>query len=111
MVITGQVERLVRASGVKTGIVVCASLGGGAALMCLEGDDAKLGVWTDRLVGVIKEADPEIAAQLLSQLYGQSITLPIDRSTLQHDPWQQLVVVDFGTQPKRRLIAVQILGD
>ncbi|MBC7542363.1 MAG: YjbQ family protein [Candidatus Sericytochromatia bacterium] len=111
MVITGQVERLVRASGIKTGIVVCSAMGVGAAVICLEGDDTRLGIWTDRLVGVIKETDPEIAAQLLSQLYGQSITLTIDRATLQHDPWQQLVVVDFGTLPRRRLIAIQILGD
>lgn len=111
MVITGQVERLVRASGIVTGIVALCGQGVGAAVFCLEGDDTKLGVWTDRLGGWLTKQDPETATQLLSQMYGQSLVLPIERSTLQHDHWQQIVVVDFGAQPRRRLISVQMIGD
>jgi thiamine phosphate synthase YjbQ (UPF0047 family) len=111
IVITGQVERLVRASGITTGIVALCGQGVGAAVFCLEGDDTRLGVWTDRLGGWLTKQDPEVAAQLLSQMYGQSLVLPIERSNLLHDPWQQIVLVDFGPQPRRRLITVQMLGD
>jgi thiamine phosphate synthase YjbQ (UPF0047 family) len=111
MVITGQVERLVRASGIGSGIVALCGQGVGAAIFCLEGDDTKLGQWTDRLTEVLAKQDPEFSTQLLSQLYGQSLVLPIERSTLIHDSWQQIVVVDFGSQPRRRLISVQMLGE
>lgn len=111
IVITGQIERLVRASGVKAGLVTCSVNGVGAAVFSLEGEEGRMASWGDRLSRLVQETDPEVAGQLRALLYGQDLTLPIERHTLVHEPWQQVVVVDFSPKPQRRLISVVMIGE
>lgn len=42
---------------------------------------------------------------------GPSITVPIVDGRLTLGTWQQIVVIDFDTRPRRREVVVQILGE
>lgn len=42
---------------------------------------------------------------------GPSITIPIVDGRLTMGSWQQVVVIDFDTRPRRRDVVVQIMGE
>jgi secondary thiamine-phosphate synthase enzyme len=46
-----------------------------------------------------------------ASLMGPSITIPFHKKKLLHGTWQQVVFIDFDTQPRNRQIIIQLLGD
>ncbi len=44
-------------------------------------------------------------------LIGPSLTVPFTHSTLQLGTWQQIVLVECDTRPRRRQVIVQIIGE
>ena len=44
-------------------------------------------------------------------LIGPSLTVPFTHSTLQLGTWQQIVLVECDTRPRRRQVVVQIIGE
>ena len=46
-----------------------------------------------------------------ASLLGPSLTVPIKDGTLIHGTWQQIVFLELDTQPRKRTIIVQIIGE
>ena len=50
-------------------------------------------------------------SHLRGQMQGPSITIPFIDQTLTLGTWQQIVVVDFDTRPRRRELILQLIGE
>jgi secondary thiamine-phosphate synthase enzyme len=50
-------------------------------------------------------------AHVRASVLGPSITVPIVDGRLTLGTWQQIVVLDFDTRPRRREVVVQIVGE
>ncbi len=46
-----------------------------------------------------------------ASLLGPSLTVPLVNRKLQLGTWQQIVLIDFDTQPRARRIVVQVIGE
>ena len=54
--------------------------------------------------------DDNGSSHLRAALVGPSISIPFVRGNLTLGTWQQVVLVDFDTRPRRRQLVVQIIG-
>lgn len=50
-------------------------------------------------------------SHLRGQLQGPSLTVPFTDRMLALGTWQQIVVIDFDTQPRTRRIVLQLIGE
>jgi secondary thiamine-phosphate synthase enzyme len=50
-------------------------------------------------------------AHVRASVLGPSITVPIVDGRLTLGTWQQIVVLDFDTRPRRREVVVQVMGE
>ena len=55
--------------------------------------------------------DDNGSSHVRAALLKPSLTIPFQQSRLLLGTWQQLVLVDFDTRPRRRSIVVQITGE
>ncbi len=46
-----------------------------------------------------------------ASLLGPSITIPFQNSEMMLGTWQQIVLVDFDTRPRSRMLVVQLIGE
>ncbi len=46
-----------------------------------------------------------------ASLLGPSLTLPLMDRKLQLGTWQQIVLIDFDTRPRKRRIIIQVIGE
>ncbi len=49
-------------------------------------------------------------SHIRASLQGASLTVPFENSSLMLGTWQQIVLIDFDTHPRRRKIVVQFTG-
>ncbi len=119
--ITGEVQRIVRESGLKNGIVTvfCPSSTSGVTTIEFES-----GALSD-LKRTFEEIAPEDAeylhnlrwgdgngyAHVRAALLGPSLTVPIRDGHLLLGTWQQITFIDFDNRPRRREIIVQVMGE
>lgn len=107
MLITGQIERLVRSSGLVNGLVGVFVPGTGVSLLTVECPGGSL----DNAEKLIQELlNISSSPELLSNLTCTSGTLPFVRGQLQRATWQELVLVDFVLEERWHHVTVQILG-
>jgi len=50
-------------------------------------------------------------AHVRASLLGPSLTVPLVRGRLVLGTWQQVVLLDFDTRPRRREVVVQVMGE
>ena len=50
-------------------------------------------------------------SHLRGQIQGQSVTVPFNEGALSLGRWQQIVLVDFDTSPRKRDLILQFLGE
>jgi secondary thiamine-phosphate synthase enzyme len=118
--ITERLTDLVRCSGVKDGTMTAFVVGSTAALTTIEFEPG--------LVHDIKEAFERIApkaghyahhekwgddnghSHVRASMLGPSLIVPVISSKLPLGTWQQAILIDFDTRPRRREIMVQIIG-
>ena len=55
--------------------------------------------------------DDNGSSHVRAALIGPSLTVPFTHSTLQLGTWQQIVLVECDTRPRRRQVVVQIIGE
>jgi secondary thiamine-phosphate synthase enzyme len=118
--ITGEVERVVRESGVGEGLVSVFVVGSTAGITTMEfegGGVADLRAVLDRLIP--REGDYEhnrlnhdtnSHAHMRAAIVGPSETIPLDGGRLQLGTWQQIVLLDFDDRPRTRTVTVQVLS-
>ena len=119
--ITAEVTRLVRESGLRSGIVTVFCPGSTGALTTIEYEDgviADLQQVLDEIVPPdrpyrhhLRWGDDNGHAHIRAALMGPSITIPFVDGRLTLGTWQQVVFCDFDTRPRNRRLVVQILGE
>ncbi len=120
--INEQVKQAVANSRIRDGIVCVFAVGSTAAVTTTE---AEPGLLNHDLKAFYDKLAPEDTyykheetwhddnghAHVRASALGPSVTIPIVDGRLTLGTWQQIVVLDFDTRPRRREIVVQIVGE
>lgn len=119
--ITEQVERIVKESGIKSGIVTVSlpgSTGGITTIECEPGLIKDLKEALERIAPMNKRYHHDSAwgdgngyAHIRSALVGTSVCFPVNERSIVLGTWQQLVFIDFDNRPRSRRLIVQVVGD
>jgi secondary thiamine-phosphate synthase enzyme len=120
--LTAQVVQALDDSGVRQGILVLFVVGSTAGLTTTE---AEPGLMTHDLKAFFERIAPEDEhyeheatwhddnghAHVRAAALGPSLTVPVVDGQLTLGTWQQIVLIDFDTRPRRRDVVVQIVGE
>jgi secondary thiamine-phosphate synthase enzyme len=119
--VTSVVARAVAESGARSGIATTFVVGSTAAMTTLEFEsgvihdtDVGLGVLAPRDGGYrhhLRWGDDNGSSHVRAALIGPSVVVPFIDGKLMLGTWQQIVLLEFDTQPRRRQLVVQIIGD
>lgn len=119
--ITGSVQQVVDASGIREGVVCIANPGSTAGITTIE--------YEPGAVADLKQALERLAPQdgryehnetwgdgngfshLRSALVGASKTFPVRDGHPVLGTWQQIVFLDFDNKPRRRSLVVMVVGE
>lgn len=117
--ITADVARIVASSSAGSGIVTIFVPGSTAGITTIEYEPNVVADLVDAVRRLIPENHPyrhntiddNGHSHLRASLIGPSLTVPFRKKELLLGTWQQIVLVDFDTRPRRRRIIVQIIGE
>ena len=59
----------------------------------------------------LRWGDDNGSSHVRAALLGPSLTVPFTNATLLLGTWQQIMLLEFDTQPRRRELVVQIVGE
>jgi secondary thiamine-phosphate synthase enzyme len=59
----------------------------------------------------LRWGDDNGSSHVRAALLGPSITVPFTNSTLALGTWQQIMLLEFDTRPRRREVVIQMLGE
>jgi secondary thiamine-phosphate synthase enzyme len=119
--ITGRVGAIVAESGVRQGVLVVFVVGSTAAVTTTE---AEPGLMTHDLKAFWERVAPRDDyykheetwhddnghAHVRASALGPSLALPVVDGRMPLGTWQQIVLLDFDTRPRRREVIVQVVG-
>lgn len=120
--LTPQIESALRASAIRNGTITAFVVGSTAGITTTEFEP---GLALHDLAATFERIAPARAiyrheqtwhddnghSHCRASLLGPSITVPLIDSRLTLGQWQQIVLIDFDTRPRRREIVLQIMGD
>lgn len=119
--ITPDIERAVQESAITNGIVALFVPGSTASLTTIEFEPGAVADFSrafERIAPVGAEYEHHLRwhddnghSHVRAALLGPSLTVPIVAGSLTLGTWQQIVLVDFDTRPRRREVVAQIIGD
>ena len=119
--ITSQVERIIAASGVRTGTAQVFHVGSTGALGTIEfepGLERDLPQVLDRLIPPSRDYGHEQAwhdgnghSHLQATMMGPSLTVPVAGGRPVLGTWQQIVHLECDVKPRRRTIVVTVQGE
>jgi len=119
--LTGEIAQIVSASGVRSGLVHIFNVGSTAAIGTIEfepGLEQDLPTILDKLIPPARDYGHEQAwhdgnghSHLQATLLGPSLSVPIRDGKLVLGTWQQVIHLECDVRPRRRTIAVTVLGD
>jgi secondary thiamine-phosphate synthase enzyme len=118
---TAQVQRAVAESGVSTGQAALLVRGSTAALTTLEYEP---GLVEHDVAAAMERIAPREAryeheetwhddnghSHVRASLVGPSLALPIANGSVPLGTWQQIVLIDFDTRPRRRTVQLSVVG-
>ena len=119
--ITADVQRIVQQSQIREGILVVFVVGSTAGITTTE---AEPGLLTHDLAEFFERIAPRDQyykheetwhddnghAHVRASALGPSLTVPVVEGRMTLGTWQQIVLIDFDTRPRRRDVVVQIVG-
>jgi len=119
--VTAVVARAVTQSGVRSGVATVFVVGSTAGITTIEFEPGAV----QDLNAVFEALAPRGAAyrhhlrwgddngssHVRAALLGPSITVPFKDGELRLGTWQQIVLFEFDTRPRRRELVVQIVGE
>jgi secondary thiamine-phosphate synthase enzyme len=119
--ITGDVERALSDSGLRSGVVTLFVVGSTAGLTTIEFEEGAVADFA-RLFENLAPSDGPYQHELRwhddnghshvrAALLGPSLSVPFVAGNLALGTWQQIVLVDFDTRPRRREVVAQIMGE
>lgn len=120
--LTDELQELVAAEGIRTGQVTAMVVGSTAALSTLEYEP---GLVKHDVVAALERIAPKGGRYVHEQtwhddnghshvrafLIGPSLALPVIDGRIPLGTWQQVVLIDLDTRPRRRTVAVVIVGE
>jgi secondary thiamine-phosphate synthase enzyme len=119
--ITDQLRKILASSNLKRGIITIFIVGSTGAITTLE---YELGLIKDMQELYEKLApqknhyhhddtwgDANGYSHVRASLQGSSLTVPFDGGKMTIGTWQQIVAINFDNKPRRRTIAVNIIGE
>ncbi|MGE0481756.1 MAG: secondary thiamine-phosphate synthase enzyme YjbQ [Phycisphaerae bacterium] len=120
--ITAQLAAQVASTGVRSGMLIAFVGGSTAALTTTEAEPGlvnhDLKAFFDRIapddIPYKHEdtwSDDNGHSHVRASLLGPSIALPVIDGALPLGKWQQVVLIDFDTRPRKREVIVQIVGE
>jgi secondary thiamine-phosphate synthase enzyme len=119
--ITPEVGRLVAASGIATGTAHMFAVGSTAALGAIEfepGLARDLPELLDRIVPPSRDYGHERAwhdgnghSHLQATWLGPSLTVPVSGGEMVLGTWQQVILLECDTKPRRRTVVVTVAGE
>jgi secondary thiamine-phosphate synthase enzyme len=117
--ITGQVEEIVRKSGVQEGMVLVSAMHITAGVYVNDAESgliADIDEWLEKLAPFRNEyrhhatGEDNGDAHLKSLLVHHEVVVPITGGRLDLGPWQQVYYAEFDGQRRKRLI-VKVMGE
>jgi len=120
--ITDGVARVVAESGVRNGVAVVFVIGSTVGITTTEAEPGLLNHDLKAFFERIAPAGADYAheatwhddnghAHVRAAAVGPSLTVPVVAGRLTLGTWQQIVLLDFDTRPRRREVVVQVVGD
>ena len=119
--VTGEVARIVSASGVRAGVVHIFNVGSTGAVGTIEfepGLQQDLPAMLDKLLPPSREYGHEQAwhdgnghSHLQATMLGPSMTVPIKEGKLFLGTCQQVFHLECDVRPRRRTIAITVIGE
>src|SRR5215470_10833271 len=119
--LTGEVARIVRASGVRSGVANIFNAGSTGAIGTIEfepGLQQDLPAMLDKLFPPSHDYGHEQAwhdgnghSHLQVTMLGPSVTVPIKDGKLVLGTWQQVFHLECDIKPRRRTIVVTVMGE
>ena len=120
--LTGQLEALVRQTGLRTGLATMHLQHTSASLLIQENADpevrrdlerffARLVPDGDPLFRHIAEGDDDMPAHIRTALTAVNLSIPIIGGTLALGTWQGIYLWEHRTQPHARRVVVHLLGE
>ena len=119
--ITGRIEECIGSGKIRDGILTVFVVGSTAALTTTEYEQ---GLANHDFRAALERIAPEDGAyehektwnddnghsHIRAGLIGPSLTVPLVSGRLTLGTWQQIVLLDFDTRPRRRELIIQVLG-
>jgi secondary thiamine-phosphate synthase enzyme len=119
--IQNEVERIVRASGIRAGIVNVSGRGSTLGITTLEYEPGCISDLRRALDAVAppnsnyahnaRWGDDNGYAHLRSALVGPAKSFPLREGELGTGTWQQIVLCDFDSSPREREVTVTVVGE
>ncbi len=119
--ITGKVESILRESGIKDGLLTVFVTGSTASVTTIEYESGVIQDLKDAIermapMGIPYRHDSRWGdgngyAHVRAALLKPGVTVPVIDGKLTLGAWQQIVLIDFDNRPRKRRLAVEIIGD
>jgi secondary thiamine-phosphate synthase enzyme len=119
--ITDRVARTVADSGVSSGIVTVFIVGSTAGVTTIEFEPGAISDLNHVFEALaprdgeyrhhLRWGDDNGSSHVRAAMLGPSLTVPFRDRTLTLGTWQQIMLLEFDTRPRRREVIVQIIGD
>ncbi len=117
--ITDEVRRFVRESGMKEGAVLVFNVGSTGAITTIEFEPGlrkdfprimdRIAPYGEHYEHHKTWGDDNGSSHVKASIVGPSIIVPFKDGELLLGTWQQIVVINFDTRPRRRKVVLQIL--
>lgn len=119
--LTPEVERAVRDSKIRDGIVVVCAVGSTAGVSTIEFEPGLKQDWPELMQKMIPAGNPyhhdatwgdgNGYAHLRSTLVGTTFTTAVSSGKMTLGTWQQIVFLEFDNRPRDRQVRVQVMGE
>ena len=119
--LTPLVTDVLSKSPLKSGIVTIAVIGSTAGVTTIEfepGAVEDLGALFERLAPRrgeyrhhLRWGDDNGSSHVRAALLGPAVTIPFTNKALLLGTWQQITLFEFDTEPRRRQVAIQLMGE
>ncbi len=119
--ITGEVQKIVKKSGIQNGLVNIFAVGSTASITTIEYEPALVEDMKEQLEKIFPSnmqsrhsqtwGDDNGFSHMRATFMGPGLTAPVADSSIELGTWQQIVVIDHDNRPRTRKIFVQVMGE
>ncbi|MEM3462539.1 MAG: secondary thiamine-phosphate synthase enzyme YjbQ [Candidatus Bathyarchaeia archaeon] len=119
--ITGEVDGVIRGSGIRNGIATISVIGATGAVTTMEYEPGLLKDFPAMLERIAPKGIPyehekrwrdrNGHSHVRASLLGPSITLPVRDGSLLLGTWQQVVFIELDIRARKRRLAVHVMGE